>query len=93
MSRRPLRKKTRHLARPKSSVAERPPAAPKPQPKPLQSAKPASAFSGPQSGQTFLQVMAVRRTEAEATADVLSKKGFHAHAVAQARFKQRFIAC
>jgi cell division septation protein DedD len=35
----------------------------------------------PQSGQTFLQVAAVGRDEAEAIADVLHKKGFHAHAV------------
>ncbi len=40
-------------------------------------------FSGPQSGQTFLQVAAVGHTEANALADVLSKKGFHAHAVAK----------
>jgi cell division septation protein DedD len=51
------------------------------EPKPQQTVKPASAFAGPQSGQMFLQVTAVRRTEAEALADVLSKKGFHAHAV------------
>ena len=35
----------------------------------------------PQSGQTFLQVAAVGRDEAEAVADVLHKKGFRAHAV------------
>jgi len=35
----------------------------------------------PQPGQTFLQVAATRREEAEAVADVLSKKGFRAHAV------------
>lgn len=35
----------------------------------------------PQSGQTFLQVAAVSRDEAAAIADVLHKKGFHAHAV------------
>ena len=52
------------------------------QPKPLAShPKPVSAFSGPQSGQTFLQVAAVGHTEANALADVLSKKGFQAHAV------------
>lgn len=37
----------------------------------------------PQSGQTFLQVAAVGHTEANALADVLSRKGFHAHAVAK----------
>ena len=37
----------------------------------------------PQSGQTFLQVAAVSHTEANALADVLSHKGFHAHAVAK----------
>lgn len=35
----------------------------------------------PHSGQTFLQVAAVGRGEAEAVADVLHKKGFRAHAV------------
>ena len=35
----------------------------------------------PHSGQTFLQVAAVGRDEAEAVADVLHKKGFRAHAV------------
>ena len=35
----------------------------------------------PHSGQTFLQVAAVGRSEAEAVADVLHKKGFRAHAV------------
>jgi cell division septation protein DedD len=60
------------------------PAPPKPQPKPQPPhAKPVSAFAGPQSGQTFLQVAAVGHTEAEALADVLSKKGFRAHAVAK----------
>jgi cell division septation protein DedD len=77
----PPAKEEAPLGAPKEPVAQAPPAPPKPQPKPLQAAKPASAFAGPQSGQTFLQVMAVRRTEAEATAEVLSKKGFHAHAV------------
>jgi cell division septation protein DedD len=50
-------------------------------PPPTPHVKPTSTFTGPQSGQTFLQVTAVRRTEATALADVLSKKGFHAHAV------------
>ncbi|HEX4231695.1 MAG TPA: SPOR domain-containing protein [Bryobacteraceae bacterium] len=35
----------------------------------------------PQPGQTFLQVAAVTRDEAEAVADVLHRKGFRAHAV------------
>jgi cell division septation protein DedD len=35
----------------------------------------------PQSGETFLQVTAVGRDEAIGVADVLRKKGFHAHAV------------
>ena len=55
---------------------ERPLGAPKQ--KPL---KPSAPFAGPQSGQTFLQVAAVGRTDATALADVLSKKGFRAHAV------------
>lgn len=33
----------------------------------------------PRRGQTYLQVAAVSRSEAEAVATVLSKKGFHAH--------------
>lgn len=37
----------------------------------------------PQTGQTFLQVAAVGRTESDAIADVLNKKGFHAHSVAK----------
>jgi cell division septation protein DedD len=61
-------------------AAKEQPAPAKPKPLPAR-AKPVSAFSGPQSGQTFLQVAAVGHTEAEALADVLSKKGFHAHAV------------
>jgi cell division septation protein DedD len=47
--------------------------------------KPTPAPAGgnviPQAGQTFLQVAAVARDEAEAVADVLHKKGFRAHAV------------
>ncbi|HWF46052.1 MAG TPA: SPOR domain-containing protein [Bryobacteraceae bacterium] len=35
----------------------------------------------PQPGETFLQVAAVTRDEAEAVADVLHRKGFSAHAV------------
>ena len=41
---------------------------------------PTEAFV-PQSGQTFLQVVAVSRDEAEGIADVLRKKHFRAHAV------------
>jgi cell division septation protein DedD len=37
----------------------------------------------PQNGQTFLQVAAVGRNESDAIADVLNKKGFHAHSVAK----------
>jgi cell division septation protein DedD len=37
----------------------------------------------PQSGQTFLQVAAVGRNESDGIADVLNKKGFHAHSVAK----------
>jgi cell division septation protein DedD len=55
------------------------PSAPAPKPEPR--VKPNAAFAGPQSGQTFLQVAAVGHTEAAALADVLSKKGFRAHAV------------
>ncbi len=64
------------------SAAKAPPAPQTAQPKPLQAhPKPVNSFSGPQSGQTFLQVAAVGHTEAEALAEVLSKKGFRAHAV------------
>lgn len=46
---------------------------------------PVNANSGaqwvPEPGQTFLQVAATTRDEAEAVSDVLQKKGFHAHAV------------
>ena len=52
-------------------------------PKPETASHTREHFSGPQSGQTFLQVAAVGHTEANALADVLSKKGFHAHAVAK----------
>ncbi|HEY6987563.1 MAG TPA: SPOR domain-containing protein [Bryobacteraceae bacterium] len=37
----------------------------------------------PQNGQSFLQVAATSRNEADAIADVLNKKGFHAHSVAK----------
>jgi cell division septation protein DedD len=75
----------------KDSAAEAQDAAPvkpAPTPKPAVVEPPAHArsaehFSGPQSGQTFLQVAAVGHTEANALADVLSRKGFHAHAVAK----------
>ena len=53
-------------------------AAAKPQ---TESAPTSGAEFAPQSGQMFLQVAAVGRDEAEAVADVLHKKGFHAHAV------------
>lgn len=43
-------------------------------------ASPRAAFT-PRTGQTFLQVTAVGRDEAQAIADVLQKKGFPAHAV------------
>jgi cell division septation protein DedD len=43
---------------------------------------PSSAYEfTPQDGQTFLQVAAVGRDEATAIAEVLHKKGFHAHSV------------
>lgn len=51
--------------------------------KPAEEPAPAAASTSivPHSGQTFLQVAAVGRDEAEAVADVLHKKGFRAHAV------------
>jgi cell division septation protein DedD len=44
-------------------------------------ATPANGGFAPRSGETFLQVTAVGRDEAIGVADVLRKKGFHAHAV------------
>jgi cell division septation protein DedD len=75
----------------KASAAEeeqpapvKPAATPKPNDQPPAThTKASTSFSGPQIGQTFLQVAAVGHTEANALADVLSKKGFHAHAVAK----------
>jgi cell division septation protein DedD len=77
----PPRKAAPHVAEPAS-----------PQDPPLGSTKrklaatpvPAESSPGgylPQSGQTFLQVAAVGRNEADGIADVLNKKGFHAHSV------------
>jgi len=81
------------LGTPKKETAaveeqEAAPVKPAPAPKPVVVEAPAhnrsaEHFAGPQSGQTFLQVAAVGHTEANALADVLSKKGFHAHAVAK----------
>jgi len=81
------------LGTPKKDAAaaeaqEDPPVKPKPAPRPAVVEPPAHTrsaehFAGPQGGQTFLQVAAVGHTEANALADVLSKKGFHAHAVAK----------
>jgi cell division protein FtsN len=42
---------------------------------------PASSSFTPEPGQTFLQVAAVGKDEADAVADVLHKKGFRAHSV------------
>ena len=52
-----------------------------PQPEPVAPAPANASGFAPQTGQMFLQVAAVGRDEAEAVADVLHKKGFHAHAV------------
>jgi cell division protein FtsN len=72
------------LGSPKEESAEEAPRTPqKSEPKPAAHAKANAAFSGPQSGQMFLQVAAVGHTEADALAAVLSKKGFAAHAVAK----------
>ena len=59
----------------------RPRAVPVRAPSPALDETPSIVGFTPQSGQTFLQVAAVGRDEAEAIADVLHKKGFHAHAV------------
>jgi cell division protein FtsN len=48
-----------------------------------ESSETVNAGYAPQNGQTFLQVAAVGRNEAEAVADVLHKKGFPAHSVAK----------
>jgi cell division protein FtsN len=82
----PAVKEDKPLGSPKEQTpGEETPAPPKLDPKPaLARNKPVNAaFTGPQSGQTFLQVAAVGHTEAEALAAVLSRKGFNAHAVAK----------
>jgi cell division septation protein DedD len=61
---------------PLGSVKRKPAAAP------VAESDPAGGYL-PQSGQTFLQVVAVGRNEADGIADVLNKKGFHAHSVAK----------
>jgi cell division septation protein DedD len=79
-------KEDKPLGSPKDEPADEAPPAPlKPESKPVAPHnKPLnSAFTGPQSGQTFLQVAAVGHTEADALAAVLSRKGFNAHAVAK----------
>lgn len=60
--------------------AARPAAAPQTAAAPVTEQASYTTFS-PVSGQTFLQVAAVGRDEAQAIADVLHKKGFRAHAV------------
>jgi len=71
-------------------TAERAPAPEEPPLNPRKSSKsapaqaetaPPSAEVSPKTGQTFLQVAAVRRTEADALAEVLRQKGFRAHSV------------
>jgi cell division septation protein DedD len=62
---------------PLGSPKRKPPAA-----SPAAESSPAGGYL-PQSGQTFLQVAAVGRNEADGIADVLNKKGFHAHSVAK----------
>ena len=78
--------------KPDTHVAESTPAQEAPLGSPKRkptTAAPAAAESGatasylPQTGQTFLQVAAVGRNESDAIADVLNKKGFHAHSVAK----------
>jgi cell division protein FtsN len=72
------------LPAPDAKVTERPTAAHKntqaPQPSGAE-ANPVSASFTPEAGQTFLQVAAVGKDEADAVADVLHKKGFRAHSV------------
>ncbi|HEY3939146.1 MAG TPA: SPOR domain-containing protein [Bryobacteraceae bacterium] len=69
---------------PSGASAENPPLG-SPRRKSVPATAPAAAESTegytPQSGQTFLQVAAVSRSEADAVADVLAKKGFQAHSV------------
>jgi len=75
----PVAKDDTPLGTPKQ---EHPSEAPSAMPKSLKAhSQPVAAFAGPQSGQTFLQVTAVGHTEADALAEVLSRKGFPAHAV------------
>jgi cell division septation protein DedD len=74
-------KKERDAEEGAASSSAKPSAAQKASPAPPRSQ--ASERFSPQGGQTFLQVAAVGHTEANALADVLSGKGFHAHAVAK----------
>jgi cell division septation protein DedD len=72
------------LPAPDAKVTERPAAARKSQaaaPPSGAEANPVSASFTPEAGQTFLQVAAVGKDEADAVADVLHKKGFRAHSV------------
>jgi cell division septation protein DedD len=72
------------LPAPDAKVTERPAAAHQSQIAPPPSgaeASPVSASFTPEAGQTFLQVAAVGKDEADAVADVLHKKGFRAHSV------------
>jgi cell division septation protein DedD len=62
--------------KPPSEAAASPKPAQEEKSKPSESASPVP--DEPQPGQTYLQLVAVQRSEAELFVDVLSKKGFHA---------------
>lgn len=49
-----------------------------PAPEPVRAAPAAAAPAAPAPGETYLQVVAVKRAEAEVVADLLRQKGFHA---------------
>jgi cell division septation protein DedD len=70
-------KDTAAVPPPKAEESKAEPVKPEPPPKPTnQTASPVP--TEPQSGQTYLQLVATQKPEAELYVDVLGKKGFHA---------------
>jgi cell division septation protein DedD len=80
----PVREPKPEIKEPSAATiaAKRPEPAPAPKNEAEKSSEPAEAAAPvpeePSSGQTYLQVVAVERAEAEIFVDVLGKKGFHA---------------
>jgi cell division protein FtsN len=65
-----------HTAPPKTAEPPKTATPPPPQPKPPVATAPARTAGTPAAGQTFLQVAAIAKSEADLYADVLAKKGF-----------------